>query len=335
MGHDVVGLGNAIMDALVVAEGDALLDELGLVRGTMHPVDHDEWSNVFERVQHHGVAFESGGSCANTIATLGRLGAAALYCGQVGDDELGKMYTERMLSACGDHALRVTSDGATGKCLSIISAEDAERTMLTDLGASVRLSELGDFREAIAHAKVAHFTGYTLLDGPTLDVVLEAMATAKEAGVKVSLDVADPFVVTAIKERLWRVIDDFADIVFLNADEARALTDHAPEDAAQHVAEHAKVEVVVVKLGSRGSLVHVDGETTVVEVSPVEALDTTGAGDAYAGGFLYGWIQGWGPQASGDLASAVAAVTVGQIGAVVKDANVLRTLAGRIEPSAA
>ena len=129
----------------------------------------------------------------------------------------------------------------------------------------------------------------------------------------------DPFVVQAIRDLLWQVIDDFADIVFLNADEARALTDAEPEDAVSIVAERANVRTVVVKLGAQGSIVSHEGKIHRVEAKMVRAIDTTGAGDAYAGGFLYGYLRSWDAIRCGDLASAVAAETVSQLGAVVND----------------
>jgi len=324
MGLDVAGLGNALMDALVVIDDDALIADLGLQRGTMHPVDNARWQEVYERLKPLGVVFESGGSCANTTATVGRLGGAALYCGQVSNDEIGRIYAERMMEACGDHALRFTDADSTGKCLSIISRTDGERTMLTDLGAAVNLASLGDFSGSIEQSRIAHFTGYTLLDGPMQAVALEAMHAASTAGVKVSIDVADPFVVGLIRAPLWKVLEDYADIAFLNEDEARALTDLEPEDAVHAIANRAAIETVVVKVGKAGSLVRHDGELYRIGITPVKAIDTTGAGDAYAGGYLYGVSRGWPVARCAALASAVAAETVSQIGAVVKSRETLR-----------
>jgi sugar/nucleoside kinase (ribokinase family) len=324
MGLDVAGLGNALMDALVVIDDDRLITELGLQRGTMHPVDNARWQEVYERVKPLGVVFDSGGSCANTTATVGRLGGQAIYCGQVCDDELGRIYAERMLEACGNHALRFSGEQPTGKCLSIISRRDAERTMLTDLGAAVSMSVLGDFTQSIQQAKIAHFTGYTLLDGPMYSVAIEAMTAATAAGVTVSIDVADPFVVGLIRDRLWALLDEHADIVFLNADEARALTDLPPTEAVHAISERAGVGTTVVKIGKEGSLVRHGGEIYRIAIDPVQAIDTTGAGDAYAGGFLYGVSRGWPVERCAALASAVAAETVGQIGAVVKSRAVLQ-----------
>ncbi len=324
MGLDVAGLGNALMDALVVIDDDQLISDLGLQRGTMHPVDNARWQEVYEKVKPLGVVFESGGSCANTTATIGRLGGKALYCGQVGDDEIGRIYAERMREACGADALQFTDESATGKCLSIISRTDGERTMLTDLGAAVNLASLGDFDRDIRAAKIAHFTGYTLLDGPMLAVAMKAMQSATEAGVAVSLDVADPFVVGLIRDRLWGVLEDHADVAFLNADEALALTGLGPDEAIHAIADRAKIETVIVKTGKEGSLVRHNGELYPISITAVKAIDTTGAGDAYAGGYLYGMSHGWPVRRCAALASAVAAETVSQIGAVVKSRETLQ-----------
>ena len=324
MTWDVAGLGNAIMDALVVLEDDSLLHELGLTRGTMHPVDHARWQEVYERVRLHKVTFDSGGSCANTIATAGRLGARTRYCGQVGDDQMGRMYASLITQACGGHHLAFSDREPTGKCLSIISQSDAERTMLTDLGASINLASAGDFTEALSSTRIAHFTGYTLLGGPVKETALGAMVTAQQAGALVSIDAADPFVVDQTRDELWRVLREVASIAFLNEVEAKALAGRDdPMEAVHHISEEAGLDYTVVKLGKQGSLVLHDGEVSRIPIKAVKAIDTTGAGDAYAGGFLYGLSQGWEPERCGQLATRVAALTVAQIGAVVKSQDQL------------
>ncbi|MEQ1501845.1 MAG: adenosine kinase [Myxococcota bacterium] len=333
MRWDVAGIGNALMDALVVLQDDSLVDDLGLVRGTMHLVDHARWTEVYERVQQSGVVFDSGGSCANTIATVGRLGGRAIYSGQVGDDQMGLLYASMMERACGSHRLRFTKVAATGKCLSIISARDAERTMLTDLGAATRLPDLGPFADELRQSRVAHFEGYTLLEGPNRQVTMEGLTIAEGAGAVVSLDASDPFVVAQIRDLFWNLLQQHVDVVFLNIEEARALADlEDPEAAARRIAHHGELGIVAVKLGARGSLVVHEGEVYRIPVYPVKAIDTTGAGDAYAGGFLYALSQGWSPVRAGRLASSVAAMAVGQVGAVVKDASALeRAVSGVAE----
>jgi sugar/nucleoside kinase (ribokinase family) len=323
---DVAGIGNALMDALVVLEDDRLVDELGLVRGTMHPVSHARWTEVYEQVRTQAqIVFDSGGSCANSIATVGRLGGRAIYYGQVGDDQMGKLYASLMERACGQHRIQFTKVAATGKCLSIISRRDAERTMLTDLGAATTLPETGSFATELKRSKIAFFEGYMLLDGPMRQVALEAMEIASSAGVKVALDASDPFVVIQVRDLLWSLLGHVVDVVFLNREESRALTDlDDPYDAARHISERAKLEIVAVKLGGKGSVILTQDQRYDIPVYPVSAVDTTGAGDAYAGGFLYALSQGWDPQRAGHLASSVAALAVAQVGAVVKDTEALK-----------
>ena len=314
--YDVSGLGNALVDALVRINNDQILEDMGLNRGHMHPVNDTEWERARAQVAELGIELHSGGSCANTVAALGLMGSSAIYCGQVGDDELGALYTKRMLESCGQHSLFTSPESATGKCLSIISEVDAERTMLTDLGAAVQLPSLGGFTEIIAQSRILHLTGYLLLGEPMRSRAAEAMAAAKAAGVPVSLDAADPFVVEVVGEAMWEAVTA-SDIVFLNAEEAATLCQSTPEEALSRIAEH--VETVVVKLGSRGSLVSHRGQRYTAGIHRVEALDTTGAGDAYAAGFLYGLLQDWDPAQCADLGSRIAAATVAQVGAVVRD----------------
>ena len=260
------------------------------------------------------VETQTGGSCANTIATLGLLGARAVFCGQVGDDAYGRLYADRLTGACGAHALAVASGQHTGKCLSMIS-EDGERTLVTHLGAAVELPHVGEFKDAIRGAKVLHVTGYLLLGGPMRDAAWEAMEAAKAAGIPVSLDVADPFVVEAAGDEIKAALETHASLAFLNADEAAALTGGRAEEAAAKVG----VQTTVVKLGENGSIVRHRGEEVRIGVHSTDCVDTTGAGDSYAGGYLYGWVKGWEPARCGDLGARAASLAVGQVGAVCRD----------------
>jgi len=313
---DVAGLGNALIDALVRVDDERILDTLDLKRGQMHPVDHETWQRAYDLVAPLGIEIQSGGSCANTVATLGLMGLQGSYCGQVGDDEYGTLYGNSLMECCGQHELSKSAAQPTGKCLSIISGVDAERTLLSDLGAAVTMSQLGDFREVIRSSRVLHITGYLLLGDPMRQRAFEAIHIANDSGVKVSLDVADPFVVGAVGSVMWDAIE-LADIVFCNEMEAMALCGGTPKDALSALSE--SVDTVVVKLGSRGSLISHMGQRYTVGIHPVSPVDTTGAGDAYAAGFLYGLLAGWSPDRAGDLGSRIAALTVGRLGAVVRD----------------
>lgn len=317
VGVDAVGVGNALMDALVRIDDDGLLERLGLTRGQMSPVDDAGWRHVYERVKHLGVEHHAGGSCANTISTLGVLGAQVLYRGQIGDDGFGHAYRDSLEAACGASALRVEPSLSTGKCLALISHQDAERTMLTDLGAAVQMSGVGDFRRHIESARLLHLEGYLFLGGPTRETAFEAVEIAEAADVPISLDVADPFVARTIPDDLRALIQDHATVCFLNREEAEVVTGHGAHAAVKILGEWAPWAVV--KLGGEGSLVAHGGHVIHVPAVPTTVRDTTGAGDSYAGGFLYGWLQGWPAARCGHLGSHIASLTVAQIGAVVRD----------------
>lgn len=319
--YDVAGIGNALVDSLVVVD-DQDLSRFEFERGIMHVVDHEVWQKVYHRFERPEMEVHSGGSCANTIAALGLLGARVLFRGQVGNDGLGRRYRESLIAACGDHALAVAAGQHTGKCLSLVSREDQERTMLTDLGTAPRLDSLGEFADRIRQARIFHLTGYALLEGPIQETAKQALELASREGVQVSLDVADPFVVSNLHDDLWSTIEDHADIVFMNEEEAGALCQGLPpEQAANRVARVAGT--VVVKLGAKGSLVERNGHTVREGIHAVDAVDTTGAGDSYAAGFLFGLVNDWPLTRCARLAARVAGLTVSQLGAVFRDREAL------------
>ena len=314
--YSAVGLGNAIMDALVRVPDDSVIERFGFARGQMTPVDDAKWQEVHSVLEEHGIELASGGSCANTIAAMGLMGAPVSYAGRIGNDSLGMAYTESLRFACGGHALQVTGEHPTGKCLSIISS-DAERTMLTDLGASITMPGLAGFDEQIRASGILHVTGYLLLGEPMASRCMEAIAIANQEEICISIDLADPFVVHACREPILHILEEFANVVFLNEEEGRALLGCGPEEAATRLAED--IEHVVVKVGAKGSIVCHGGKTHRVGIHATNAIDTTGAGDAYAAGYLYGLSKGWDPARSGDLGARIASLTVGQMGAVCRD----------------
>lgn len=316
MRFSVVGLGNALMDALVLLDDEQLLEKEGLNKGIMHPVEHERWMQVYQQISTEKISLQTGGSCANTIATLGLMGASVSYCGHVGNDEFGQVYTEQLQAACGHHSLAFGA-GATGKCLSLVSP-DAERTMLTDLGASVELPDIAHFVPQIQAAELFYSTGYLLLGDPMKSRLEEAVRVAKEAKIPFAFDVADPFVVNATRKDMTALIQEHASIIFLNEEEAKAMT--GKENATDAINDLKGIcDTVVVKLGSKGSVVFSQGQHASADIYRVNAIDTTGAGDSFAAGFLYGWTNKWSLERSMRLASRIAAETVSQLGAVVRE----------------
>ena len=323
---DVVGLGNALMDVVVLLPDDSFLNKKNLNKGEMQLVDDAQWQGIYSDLGELKADIKTGGSCANTITTLGLLGASVSYCSQVGSDDLGRSYASQLEDACGRHHLVVSDSVATGKCLSLVS-KDAERTMMTDLGAAVQLGSVEHYKEATASAKVLYLTGY-LMFGSTRDHMLDLIKTAKAAGVKIGFDVADPSVVSALKQDMFEIIRDHVDIVFLNKAEAAALCGGEPEDAIAQLREMC--EVVVVKLGGKGSMACRGDEEVKVGIYKVKAIDTTGAGDSYAAGFLYGLVNDWPLIQCAQLGSRVASEAVAQLGAVVREPEVLASCVAEI-----
>ena len=325
----ICGLGNALVDALVRIPDDSLLEDLQLTRGTMHLVESDRWEALFSRVEELGVEFHPGGSCANTIVTASILGANADLNANVGDDRYGDIYAARMGETIGEHHVRQGPGELTGKCLSLISERDAERTMVTDLGCAMDLPAAGLFKEVIGAADIFHCTGYLFTGGPIGAVADEALRIAREQGTRVSFDVADPWVIDAFRERLRPVVEEYADVVFLNEAEA-GLWGQQDDVMAAASALAGTVPMVVLKLGKRGSVIYHEGQQFQVDAQRVEAVDTTGAGDAYAGGFLFALDRGLDPARCGAVASRIAAGTVARIGSVVRDPQEARTLVAEL-----
>jgi sugar/nucleoside kinase (ribokinase family) len=330
MGVDVFGLGNALVDALVVLDEKQLIRDHGLDRGTMHLVEDDRWQRVFAEVPQGDVAIHPGGSCANTVSTVARLGADATFCGLVGTDDLADRYDAGLTEVLGAHHLRRRPGAPTGKCLSLVGVDDAQRTMLTDLGTAMQLEPDELPMTEVAGSKWLHITGYLFTGGRMGDAAIAALERARAAGVKVSFDLGDTFVIDHFGDAVRRVIDGYTDVLFMNEEEGRALVGSDPVDALAGIAE--RVDVVVLKLGKRGSVVQRGAERIPIDAFLVDAVDTTGAGDTYAGGFLYGLSQGWPLEACGRLASAAASLTVSQMGGVVRDVDALARLRDSIAP---
>jgi sugar/nucleoside kinase (ribokinase family) len=311
MSYDVYALGNAIVD-LQVRVPDTLLESLGVDKGIMTLVEADQQAQLLRGLDGHPVHRSSGGSACNTVVGLADLGGKAAFAGKVGEDELGRFYLDELKDlgvACGVDP----TFGATGTSVVLIT-EDAQRTMLTHLGASCRLiTDDVDVYE-IAKAEYVYVEGYLFSDPGTREAAERAIHLAKEEGVKVALTVSDPFLISLCKDVFWSLIRGPVDLLFCNLQEARALTDlEDPVACAQAIHQHAAN--VCLTLGKDGSIVMHGGESFPVEGVTVDAVDTTGAGDMYAAGVLYGITHGMTWKQAGHLGSHAAARIVGQLGA--------------------
>jgi sugar/nucleoside kinase (ribokinase family) len=310
--YHVAGIGNAIVDVLVHAE-DGLLTRLGLDKGVMTLIDGAQAERIYESLPP-GMEC-SGGSAANTIVGIASLGGRAAYMGKVKDDQLGRVFRHDIASAGASFQTAAAAEGpATARCFVLVTP-DAQRTMLTYLGACTEFGP-GDVDEAvIANAAVTYLEGY-LYDPPLAkQAFLKAAGIAHEAGRLVSLSLSDPFCVSRHRAEFMDLVSGHVDILFANDAEIMALfeTDDFDE-ALRRVRGHAAVAAVT--RGAKGSLVVTDDDVIVVACDPVaHVVDTTGAGDLYAAGFLHGFTQGRDLAACARLGGIAAGEIISHIGA--------------------
>ncbi len=311
MQYDVYGVGNALVD-IQTRIGDPHLNGLGFTKGIMTLVDEATQTRVLQSLDGAPVSRCAGGSAANTIIGVADFGGKAAYAGKVARDELGEFFLKDMREL-GVKIEVPAGSGQSGSCVVLIT-EDAQRTMLTHLGVSATLGP-DDITEAeIRKAKYVYIEGYLFAGDSTKHAALKAIHLARQNGVKVALTISDPFLVGMCRDLFWELIAGPVDLLFCNLEEARSLTSLIdPVDCAHKIHNHAAD--VALTLGADGSLLMHGGQVFPVEGVSVKAVDTTGAGDMYAAGVLYGITNGLSWKQAGHLASHAAARVVAQMGA--------------------
>ena len=309
--YDVLGVGNALVDIQTQIQ-DQILSDLELEKGIMTLVEDDRQRQILGTLSGQPMNRCAGGSAANTVVALADFGGSAAFVGKVGDDETGEFFLKDMRD------LGITmeidpADSPTGTCAVLIT-EDAQRTMLTNLAASATLTEADIDESKIKESKYVYIEGYLLTGETTKAAAYRAISIAKENGVKVAFTASDPFLVNLIRDEIWDLITGPVDLFFCNEEEAKSLTGKDdPVACAAVIHEHA--ENVALTLGPNGSLLMHGGEAIPIEGVAIEAIDTTGAGDMYAGGLLYGITNGLSWHQAGHLASHASARIVAQMGA--------------------
>jgi sugar/nucleoside kinase (ribokinase family) len=325
---DVTAIGNAIVDVLAKAD-DALLAEHKLPKGGMSLIDAPTAERLYA-VMGPGVE-ASGGSAANTIAGIAALGGSTAYIGKVADDQLGNVFTHDIRAVGVSYTTPPLKGGLpTARCL-IFVTPDAQRTMQTFLGATSQLGPEDVNMAAIKSSKVLYLEGY-LWDQPRAKKAMrEAAVEAKKAGVKVSLTLSDSFCVARFRDEFKELIKEHVDILFANESEILSLYEVPEFDAAlQRVREDA--EIAALTRSEKGSVVVNGDEVHVIDaVKGVKVIDTTGAGDAYAAGFLYAFTQGHDLATCGRLGGVMAAEVISHMGPRV-EADV-KALAKKVLPA--
>lgn len=287
---DVVAIGNAIIDVIANCD-DGLIEELGLARGGMMLIDADQARDLYDAM---GPAREiSGGSAANTLAGLASLGARCAFIGQVADDQLGEVFAHDIRAVGIDFDVPARAgDPPTARCL-IFVTPDGQRTMNTFLGASHYLPAKALDEKTIASAAVLYLEGYLWDPEEPRAAMRKAIAAARAAGRKVAFTPSESFVIDRHRDDFLSLIDaGEIDVLFCNEHEMAALIRN--DDFEAGIAALApKIPVLVVTRGANGAVALAGGERAQVAAEPIEhVVDTTGAGDLFAAGFLYGHVRG-------------------------------------------
>lgn len=323
---DIYGLGAALVDTEIEVDDD-FLAEHDIEKGLMTLVDARRQHELMTILDKHLVYSKraSGGSAANSIIAAGFMGANNFYSCKVANDDNGWFYLDDLKEA-NVHAnfSKDKVEGITGKCLVMITP-DAERTMNTFLGVSETLSEENLDLDALADSKFLYFEGYLVTSDTGRQAAITARKHAEKANVKTAISLSDPGIVAHFKDGLKAMIGQQVDLAFCNIEEALSLTETDNLDGA-FAALKTYAKQFAITLGDKGSVLF-DGENRI-EIAPhkVEAIDTNGAGDAYAGAFLYALSQGHNFTEAGNLASNVSSMVVSQYGPRLDKQDYLKAL---------
>jgi sugar/nucleoside kinase (ribokinase family) len=311
--YQIYGVGAALVDTEVVVS-DEFLQNNGIEKGVMTLVDEPrqaELLNAFSADQYH-LMKKSGGSACNTVIAAANFGAKTFFSGKVAADDNGKHFVGDLAESGVTFHAASAEAGGTGKCLVMVTV-DAERTMNTYLGASEQLSGREIDEAALLESEWLYIEGYLLTDDARAALIRDVITKAKESGVKVALSLSDPFVAQISASNLWAVIGDGVDLVFCNKDEALASTQtETVDDACNALRQSAKTFAVTD--GAQGAIVFDGKDTVSVPGVLADAVDTNGAGDMFAGAFMYALTAGRDFKWAAELANESAARVVGQFG---------------------
>jgi len=304
----ILGIGNDLVDIMTLIEGDFILQEFKLPKGSMQLVDLEKSRGIKSATAIFPRTFASGGSAANTIHGLAMLGADTGFIGSIGRDDTGDFFENDMKKA-GVNTLLIRRDSVTGTAVALVT-RDTERTFATHLGAAVELSA-DDFRPLLFEDfDILYLEGYLITDFKVIDT---ACRIARENKMLIALDLSSYNVVEGFLDQFKEIIEKYVDILFANEQEAKAFTGHEPEKALTMLSELS--EIVILKVGAEGSWVKSKDELIKISAFPVQCIDTTGAGDLYAAGFLYGFSHGMNLEKCGILGSLMAGKVIETVGA--------------------
>jgi len=313
MKYDVIGIGYPLLDKVIEVNEDFILNT-GLRRASMNLINSEQSRKLLSMLDTNSVKDSAGGSVPNTLASVCSLGGKSLFIGMIGNDNYGNIY-RRLIEELGVTINLKSCNEIQGTSV-IMVTPDAERTMATHLGAGMNLTKEHINLDDISNSKILHIEGYQLDGEKQREAVLHAMEHAKKNNILISIDLADPALIERHRDKINMIIKDYADIIFANEDEAEMLTGKKPIEAVEEIKKFCKIAIV--KIGEKGSLVMDKDGLHKIKGFKVNTLNTTGAGDAYAGGFLYGISNGFDVKTSGKIASYVAAQVVASHDSMIK-----------------
>ena len=303
----VLGIGNALTDILFQIENDDILEKMNLIKGGMQLIQNEQSEQIKSHFTPSSATMATGGSASNTINGIAKLGLKSGFIGKISNDSIGNFFaTSSLENGVTPHML--ISETPSGHCTILVSP-DSERTLCTYLGAASELYAQDLTPEVFNGYHFFHIEGYLVQDH---DLIRTALKMAKEAGLTTSIDLASFNVVKENLSFLYEITEKYVDITFANEDEAHVFTGKKPIEAVQTIAEMSKIAVV--KIGKDGSYVQSGDEFHVVEPHLVKSVDTTGAGDLYASGFLYGLANDYPLDVCGKIGSFVSSKVVEVIG---------------------
>ena len=312
----IIGIGNALVDILARIPNDNILTEMGLPKGSMQFVTPQQQSAIDTWLAGQDTTIMAGGSAANTIKTISRLGLEAAFIGKVGNDPMGRQYYDSLVRQGVTPMLGIEKEVPTGTAVTFISA-DGQRTFADNLGAAVCMS-ISDVPSEILEAyDTLYIEGYLVADKPFVETVLRK---AQKAGMRICMDLSSYNVVAENRDFFFQIIKDYVDIVFANEEESAMLTETVPENALQQLGEIC--DIAVVKLGGKGACAIQNG--TYYDVAGImvdEVLDTTGAGDTFAAGFLYALSKGKDIRTCLHLGNIMAADIIQHVGAFLPETS--------------
>jgi len=308
----ILGMGNALTDILLQIDNDEVLFSLNLLKGGMQLINTERSQEINDAVSNFSKIMATGGSASNTINGITRLGMNGGFVGKIGKDDIGLFFTnDSVNNGVKPHLL--TSETPSGRCTVLVSP-DTERTLCTYLGAACEL-EASDLNvEMFQGYDIFHIEGYLVQNH---DLIRTAVSLAKQAGLKVSVDLASYNVVEDNLDFLQEIIHKYVDIVFANEEEARAFTGKEPEEALNEISEHC--QIAIVKVGKDGSYIKSGDTKLQIQSRKSNCIDTTGAGDLYASGFLFGLANNYSLEVCGRIGSLISGNVVEVIGAKMSD----------------